>query len=1215
MPSLFSRSRTTSTPKKFPLDPFVDDFGRITSRGSARGALVVQSPQGTVKKDKKKDAKDKDKSRPKAPSDGADPDAQEFAIPDGAFLSLSLEPPRFETNDPPGEPRQIHDYGYLSYGRHVILGLEQAARLVDVVGNELGTRGLTTPFIFSTLALDVSSAAVKRLIQAFLKTCAKPSAEADRQWREEARFAGPNELGMCLRWGLARVVRIVRGQEVRGLVSYDNYIQWRNDEAALNYPETHFTAFLEPLEPLLRSLLVGLLTLLTRFTAHAASSGHTPPTLSPLFGPLLFGLGPPALAFHHAYMHYLRATTATEHLILAFIRFQNVPRPGSAGAATMGVPTRLKAWIQGYPATLPTISPNTRPQPRRGARTVRVLSVRRNVRMYSPDLVKTAAGWAVRPRRAVGAGSERSLQASKEWERIAPPTFKLAPRYSDGYKKRMDLPASFHPDTGAGSASSSLSAPSLSSSTSTASSATSTLFDEKEHSLVSRPGEDRFRNLSDLKWGEFEVMGFGEGADDKKLQFDLTEGARAARAAKRATLTWQDFSSSGFSRSDAPLNATLQFSPPVSNTINAWPQHSAEIQRKLKKTQKALPAFGWDTEPVLGSEEVIEEAFVDVFCDLVYGGGWMDIERCEDTDRECNWALVEFKSLPIARTTAVSGTADPRTSTTLILFEEFVPLEYRQQLAVSGANRRRLPSLFSNSSKSKQWKPAPTLNGRPYVVGHVPPSPSYREVEFEGLLHANESVTKIISLNRSPSGENGNSNLKTIITNNLNKGMSLTASNVAAPGQTEHTTGPHFLNPVLSRTTSPVALIRTMTRQDGVESPPPGTSPSTKRRFRLPVSPTNRRSTILQEYDAVDFQTRLASFDDDDARSGHGRGRSRDDAWVDILVANSSRRIGGQDAELRGAMLKGGRSDPELASQEVHEVLASVQGQLSTDDEDDDHMEPVDPEHFGVFYSHDTDADTATLESTLERERDSALYGDDEDDSSTAPTNTRRVGYFDLHPERRPSVRIDDDDPRSQFSRQSFDSDAEPQTPIQVAQLKDDAAPSFTSDEEPVRQRTLPHPNNSTAPIPAVNVLPPTPKADLAFPSIPKPPADTSPSATKKPAQTASKTASLIEMYRERERAGTTPTASPAPIPASRLPVRTNASLPSQTSTDKERSTSPAPDARPVSQVSVSTTVTETESDVDSMMILEDVEPNLPIRYVHGAPLHNVLEEEEEEVD
>ena len=103
----------------------------------------------------------------------------------------------------------------------------------------------------------------------------------------------------------------------------------------------HFSQFIEPLEPLLRSLLVGLFTLLSRFTAHSASSGHTPPTLSPLFGPLLFGLGPLTLNFHHAYLYYLRATTATEHLILAFIRWQDAK--ATAAGPTMSVPTRLKA--------------------------------------------------------------------------------------------------------------------------------------------------------------------------------------------------------------------------------------------------------------------------------------------------------------------------------------------------------------------------------------------------------------------------------------------------------------------------------------------------------------------------------------------------------------------------------------------------------------------------------------------------------------------------------------------------------------------------------------------------------------------------------------------------------------------------------------------------------------------------------------------------------
>ena len=78
----------------------------------------------------------------------------------------------------------------------------------------------------------------------------------------------------------------------------------------------------------------------------------------------------------------------------------------------------------------------------------------------------------------------------------------------------------------------------------------------------------------------------------------------------------------------------------MAKAISTWPAHNAEMSKKLKKTEKSLPPFGWDTEPVIGNEEVIEEAFIDVFCDLIYGGGWMDLERVEELDRDCNWALV-----------------------------------------------------------------------------------------------------------------------------------------------------------------------------------------------------------------------------------------------------------------------------------------------------------------------------------------------------------------------------------------------------------------------------------------------------------------------------------------------------------------------------------------------------------------------------------------------
>ena len=78
-----------------------------------------------------------------------------------------------------------------------------------------------------------------------------------------------------------------------------------------------------------------------------------------------------------------------------------------------------------------TSDKDERPQPRRDARTVQVLNVCRNMRMYSPDLVKTSASWANRPRGVASSAGERVFAGSREWEQIALPTLKLPPRYSD----------------------------------------------------------------------------------------------------------------------------------------------------------------------------------------------------------------------------------------------------------------------------------------------------------------------------------------------------------------------------------------------------------------------------------------------------------------------------------------------------------------------------------------------------------------------------------------------------------------------------------------------------------------------------------------------------------------------------------------------------------------------------------------------------------------
>ncbi len=59
-----------------------------------------------------------------------------------------------------------------------------------------------------------------------------------------------------------------------------------------------------------------ILSILTHIAAHSSSSGHTYPTHSPLFRPLIFGIASVALPFHHTYLKYPHANSTIEHILL-----------------------------------------------------------------------------------------------------------------------------------------------------------------------------------------------------------------------------------------------------------------------------------------------------------------------------------------------------------------------------------------------------------------------------------------------------------------------------------------------------------------------------------------------------------------------------------------------------------------------------------------------------------------------------------------------------------------------------------------------------------------------------------------------------------------------------------------------------------------------------------------------------------------------------------
>ena len=193
-------------------------------------------------------------------------------------------------------------------------------------------------------------------------------------------------------------------------MEWDVYEEWRGRErgestlsdhvirveslksvAAANFPVDAFP-FLSVLLPsdVYQLVFTPLMHLLSRFAAHSHLSGLTPHTLSSLFAPLLFDIPTfvPAMTSHAA---FVRAASATEHLLLAYIRST---ASGKDGLGLSDLPFRLKEWVTGYPAMVASDADLARGGPRRGARVVRCERANRTVRAYSKDLVVQAELWA-----------------------------------------------------------------------------------------------------------------------------------------------------------------------------------------------------------------------------------------------------------------------------------------------------------------------------------------------------------------------------------------------------------------------------------------------------------------------------------------------------------------------------------------------------------------------------------------------------------------------------------------------------------------------------------------------------------------------------------------------------------------------------------------------------------------------------------------------------
>jgi hypothetical protein len=399
------------------------------------------------------------------------------------------------------------------------------------------------------------------------------------------------------------------------------------------------------------------------------------------------------------------------------------------------------------------------------------------------------------------------------------------------------------------------------------------------------------------------------------------------------------------------------------------------------------------------------------------------------------------------------------------------------------------------------------------------------------------------------------------------------------------------------------------------------------------------------EHVAVEFETRLAGESDDEGggeeeAAKQRRRESASDAWVDILVGSvQARRMGGQDAEMKGgARRRGGvfvgEPDPDLMSKEVAQAMAAVT--LAREDSPAPREDPEEARRRQRAEERERlrDSDVVEIETVprtseaSNRSMDNSEYTvtdaeepDEDDDEAVTPNaaqlhpvlsqrqearQQRRLGYFDLHPERRPPsvISTNDDDPRSLLSgTDSEEDDHEIPVPRNLDTI-----------------RPLPIPGSPAQPTPS-------PRTDsLPLPSAPQPSTNGHGDAhivAPKPGAP-SKTSALIDMFREREQR-TTPAKpaapAPAPVAPSKLPVRTAPREPAAASPAKPVSplpkTPPAPAATslPKSPAPAPKGALLDPAAIEPPPVIPAAESGRasPARYVHGAPLHNVLEEEEEE--
>ncbi|KAH9456022.1 hypothetical protein Pst134EB_012243 [Puccinia striiformis f. sp. tritici] len=582
-------------------------------------------------------------------------------------------------------------YGYIGLHTEIELDLPTAARAVNLVAQELKSRALETPLLFSTHALDISTEGTHNLIRRFVHN--------QHDFTHDLTMHNGHNLAAFLKWILSRYVN---GRGTHGFLQWEQYASWRESEKAFGYPlrflSTHLTAHMTAPAA---SLLTCLLDLFASASVRADMNGMTAHKCAALFGAYIFGLEEDK-PFEHTYTHWLRQSHATEHLIFAHMRDLKAQSP------TGKLPLRMETTIAGYPSIIPSLI-----KTHSSARLEKVARFQRLTSFYSKNLISSAGTWSVarsttwdrlKPYPEIGAA--QYLNHSKAGLPADPSKLLIAPSYKHllNIKGQMNLDNEEDDFLG------------------------STNFD----------GPQRFKTLVEKEWSGFMNRGFQE-PDGKKLEFNLDESSNAKLKMKRQTMDWDSFTGAGFigretyRPTDLDFNANIQKTPPPSTAPSC---SKRGLSKKLIKTSKAPSVFDYDTTPNELPSLFVDENFFEAWADVLISSGW-----CRDELKEVSWALIHCKCKPADHQEyefrPTPSNPDGRNDDMWALFEEVIPAEYQaaqlnaQKVANSKGNRRSFLRVITRKkspngppSERVQCTPEPSLQYYPIAPASLAPSMS-----------------------------------------------------------------------------------------------------------------------------------------------------------------------------------------------------------------------------------------------------------------------------------------------------------------------------------------------------------------------------------------------------------------------------------------------------------------------------------------------------------